>query len=395
MCERALDRVTRRTVALAICVLAGVPAVSAAQSTAEARQELDSLLPQWRAANARVAEAERTRRRTAGATWIERGYLRILADSSLAKRVAEAADEASASLERVFGEDARRVTDHSIVVQQNRARQAKAPPLIRVRWSASDSQRRENNALGFPRDMERHVAGDTSTDARAALVVALEAVGAAPLHALLDEELRAWFRSAMPATGESGDELAGIYVDLTTASTDISRRCLDGDLAGCRQLLGLAPVADPVLQAFTATQRRTIVAGHSQLLRTPAKAAEFDRCAVGMDDGACVNRLRELSEENLFLSLSTTALRRSFARWALAHGGAGAYTRLREATGRTIEQRFAIAAAMPADSLVSSWRTHVMSASPPTSTIPPLTAVATLLWIGACGALSLRSSRWR
>jgi hypothetical protein len=116
---------------------------------------------------------------------------------------------------------------------------------------------------------------------------------------------------------------------------------------------------------------------------------------VGRDDAACVSRLREFSAERLARSLSTTAARRSYARWALAQGGAGAYARLRNSKGRPIEERFAIAAGMPADALVASWHAHVMTAQPASSTIPPATAFATLFWIGACGALSLRSSRWR
>jgi hypothetical protein len=76
-------------------------------------------------------------------------------------------------------------------------------------------------------------------------------------------------------------------------------------------------------------------------------------------------------------------------------GGDGAYARLHASVGRPIAERFGIAARMPADSVIASWQAHVMTGRPAQPAIPPLGALATVLWIGACGALALRSSRWR
>jgi hypothetical protein len=227
------------------------------------------------------------------------------------------------------------------------------------------------------------------------LARAIEVVAAVPLHATLDGELRLWFRSALLATPESPETLEAMYIDLATASTDISRRCLAGDVVGCRQALGLAPVPDPVMEGYTVTQRRSIVADNARTLRTPARTAEFDRCVREDDDVACVARLRDFPLEGLLSSYSPTAFRRGFAQWAIAQGGPGAYSRLRSSVSLPIPDRFALAAGAPLDSVVASWHRHLMRGRPTAPGVPPLTAFATLLWIGACGAISLRSSRWR
>src|SRR5687768_10188331 len=80
-----------------------LPGVSEAQSTAEARAELDRLLPEWRAAREATVEGERARRKDAGATLIERGSLRLMTDSAITGDVGLAAATAVQSLDRVFG----------------------------------------------------------------------------------------------------------------------------------------------------------------------------------------------------------------------------------------------------------------------------------------------------
>src|SRR5688572_78485 len=173
MSEPRSDRGVRRSVAIALAALTLAPSLGGAQSTADARQELDSLLPHWHAAKLRLADAEAARRRAASTISISRGHLRILADSGISQRVAAAAAVASASLERVFGEEARRMADHPIVVRQNPLREGQTRRLIRVRWSAAEAYRGENSPLGFPRDLERTVTGDVNADAHADLAGAL------------------------------------------------------------------------------------------------------------------------------------------------------------------------------------------------------------------------------
>jgi hypothetical protein len=365
-----------------------------AQSAADARAELDSLLPELRAARETVARAERARAQRVGATLIERGHLRITADSMIATEIAMAAAGASASLDRVFGAEAQRAWTYPLIATVQSVMVSGEPTrVIRVRRVDSDAQLLpDGRRIGTD---ERVVTMLDSAQGAADLRRALETIAATPLHATLDDDLRFWFRSALPATAESPEELETIYLELATASTNVSRRCLAGELRGCRQVLGLTPVDDPIMQGYTATQRRTAVMGSAQQLRTPGKAAEFDRCVVDADDAACLSRLRELPLDGLTRTYSTTGARRSFSRWILARGGVGAYARLRASAALPLDERLAVAGGAPTDSLVASWQAHVIAARPTLPGIPPVTAITTLLWIGACGALSLRSSRWR
>jgi hypothetical protein len=327
---------------------------------------------------------------------IERGHLRLSVDSSIASQVASAAAAASASLERVFDDRARLASAYVIGARLQPVRlNGESGRVIRIRRLDPDSMSAQGYAIRLAGNAERVVAVGDPDETHAGLVGALEAVAAVPLHASLDDDLRLWFRTAVSASAETPDELENIYIDLTTSSTELSRGCLAGDVRRCRQILGLTPIADPLLEAYTSTNRRRLVESNPERLRLSARAAEFDRCVLGADDAACIARLRDLPPESLSSAYSTTAARRSFARWAIGLGGPGAYSRLSTAAGVPLDERFGSAARVPPDSLVASWHAHVMSARPARSTLLPLTALTTVLWIGACCALALRSSKWR
>jgi hypothetical protein len=386
----------RSWLALGVLACATLPRPAVGQSVIDARRELDSLLPQLHDATIAYDASRRARRVVAGTVALQRGHLRLDVDSSIASPMAAAAVQASASLGRVFGDHARLVSayvvgagiDSIITRDQRRA-------VIRIRRIDPDTAIPLGATIRRAGNAERVVAVESRAETEAALVIALEAVAAAPLHASLDDDLRLWFRTPMPSTPESREEIENLYVDLTTASTELSRRCLAGDVRRCAHVLGLEPIADPIIDAYTAVDRRRLVEGDADRLRVPARAAEYDRCVVGLDDAACIARLRDLSPESLTSSYSTTAARRSFARWALERGGVGAYARLHATADRPRAERFGIAARMPADSVIASWHAHLMAGRPEQPAIPPLTALATVLWIGVCGALALRSSRWR
>ena len=393
MCSPRRGRAVRH-IMLAGGLAWAVPAVVAAQSTADARAELDRLLPEWREAREAAADGERARRKVAGAMLVERGSLRIMTDSTIAGDVGDAAETVVGSLDRVFGPETSLLSQYPMVaLLQNVMQAGQATRVIRVRLRVPEAS--VTMLAGRMGSQERTVVVRRPEATADDLVRAIEATAVVPLHATLDDELRLWFRSPLPAAPESRDALEGMYIDLTAASTDVSRRCLAGEDLGCRQALGLARVSDPVLEGYTPTQRRIVVQGNVGQLRTPGKTEEFDRCVRDDDDAACIARLRDLSVERLMSTFSPTALRRGFAQWAIGQGGSGAYSRLRASVGQPIAERFSLAAGMPIDALVASWHRHLMTGRPTTPGIPPLTAVTTLLWIGVCGALSLRSSRWR
>jgi hypothetical protein len=58
-------------------------------------------------------------------------------------------------------------------------------------------------------------------------------------------------------------------------------------------------------------------------------------------------------------------------------------------------ERLALAAAMPADSLLRRWRAEIMAGRPHPVPIAAAAGWAALGWCVAFGLLALRSTRWR
>lgn len=373
-------RRTVRRIASVIGLAAFAAGSAQAQTAADYRRQLDELEPAWRAASAAVKEAERARRVTARSVPVERGHLRLLVDSAISDVVAASIDSAARNIEQTFGTSALQLREHPIV--------------IRTRAVVRGGETTQVIGLRGP-TREQTVSLDDARTMNEQLVAALGGpVVVSTLHASLDDTLRSWFQTPLTATGASPAPAPRIHTELVTASTPLSRRCLAGEVAGCRQLLGLSPTVDILVEGHTAVDRRRLVVARREL-RAPATAAEYDRCVREDDDAACIARLRESLIELSPWSGSSATVRHSFSRFVLARGGEGAYPRLRDSRGLPLDERFAAAGGMPADSLVSLWHARVVSTRPTPSSVPPATAAATLAWVLACGALALRSSRWR
>ena len=371
----------RRTLAVGILMPIVAATDAAAQTAADYRRQLDSLEPARLRARAAMRAQEREAEREGGVVAISRGNLRIIADSTIASHLLEAADSAARAIDATFGASAQLLAEHPVIARERRV------------MHNGDTVTR----IGIEANGQEHVVAlDSRSDTRRQVIAALTGRAAAvPLYTSLDDSLRGWLRAPLPAALESRTERTTAYAEVVTASTDISRRCMAGDLLGCRELLGLSPIADPLATGFTSAQRRALVAAHASQLRRYETARSFDRCVHQGDDAACTERLRELSTETILRSISSASLRRSFARAALRRGGPGAYQRLRESYSLPLDARFAIAARTPADSLVMAWRADVLASRPSPASVTPATGLATLAWIAACGALALRSSRWR
>jgi hypothetical protein len=87
-------------------------------------------------------------------------------------------------------------------------------------------------------------------------------------------------------------------------------------------------------------------------------------------------------------------VRRSLVRYALKIGGPGAFDRFATTDG-TASERIAAAAKIPTDSVIGRWRTALVESQGSPTAIDLETAISALCWAAACGALALRSSRWR
>lgn len=365
----------------AVILTLSTPFVASAQTTADYRRQLDILEPQWRAALAAVEAKEQARRQAARSVMMDRGPLRLVVDSALVPLVVGPAEQAARILESTFGDAAGTLVGRPLAVRTSLpVRSADTTPLIRV---------------GTPGRETSLPLGD-SAQTRARLFAALTGPRVTGvLHAELDDSARNWIRAPLPAGRESPSERERVYVDLVTASTDISRRCLAGDVGGCRELLGLAPVEDPLLQGHTAVQRRGLVATRTAQLRTTGHTREFDRCVASHDDQACIARLRTLPPETFSRSIASSDMHRSFLRSVLARGEMHAYDRFRSTDSLPLEARLAAAGRAPLDTLIVAWRAGILAVRPSRTPLTPAAAFATMAWVLAAGALALRSSRWR
>ena len=384
MSDRERGRASRpqpwRTALAAALACVAVEAAGA-QSAADYRRQLDALEPQWRAARAAVEAKEAARRSAARSMPLDRGVFRLDVDSALLPLLLEPVDAAAGMMDATFGDAARLVAQRRLTVRAHSTRRG------------GDTVRAIR--IGTPGREASIALGDPSTT-RSHLIAALTGPRiTGVIHASADDSVRSWIRSPLAAGRESAADRERIYVELVTASTDISRRCLAGEVLGCRQLLSFAPVNDPLVDGLTAVQRRMTVAGRGAQLRTPGRSREYDRCVVNHDDEACIAQLRGLPPDMFARSIASTDMHRSFIRFVIDRGGAHAWDRLSAAEPLPLEARFAEAGRAPLDSLILAWRSDILAARPARTPVTPTAALSTLAWIVLTGGIALRSSRWR
>lgn len=80
--------------------------------------------------------------------------------------------------------------------------------------------------------------------------------------------------------------------------------------------------------------------------------------------------------------------------FALDQGGPGAWERLRNGPGASVEELLAAAADMPVDSLLSRWRQGLLAMRPDRGPISGITTLAFLAWSSVVLAASLGIAKW-
>ena len=185
-----------------------------------------------------------------------------------------------------------------------------------------------------------------------------------------------------------------MHADLVTSASQVSSRCLAGDLARCRDALGLVPAADPLTEWYDAGERRRLVMKMHEILSVGPQKAQYDECVVRESDAACQRLLRTRPRYVVPPPLPM-ALRHHLFRVALQTGGAGAYTRLAAGPPRSVEARLADAAQIPIDSLVGMWRSDILAARPASPMPSLLSAWTAIAWGIAVLLVALRFTAWR
>jgi hypothetical protein len=207
-----------------------------------------------------------------------------------------------------------------------------------------------------------------------------------------DAAFLAWAGNGIPHDTMRASNWANQRVMLVSSSSAVASRCYRGDVRACRTALMLSPSSNPILDWHDSTTRRSLVRRHVALARRmDASAAE--QCLAG-SDAACITVLQLLPRVT-FHEPAAGALRAGLLRHALASGGAGALERLLLSNDKDRAARLEAAAAMPMDSLISSWLARVRTTRGTSEDLTIGITMLSLAWATGIGALSLRSSRWR
>jgi hypothetical protein len=372
MCERRSWR------AGAACLVATFAAQTAlAQSTVEYAKRVDSLTAVWRVAVAAQVRADSERVRRLPLDTIREGNLIVLSDSAYATLAKATAAIVSSELERSYGSWAARMRTHILVVRRPARR-----------WVVDDSSTVESGVASADGRVLMPSSTFASTEA---LSAAWRRQAEVALSSDLTPALREWLGVATRSDPVTARTLAAGRVDLVLSRSRAAHDCALGTIASCSRALDLVAVNEPAFTLFDERERRDLIQWYSFVLRL-REPSKYARCTAGQQ-AACDSLIRSMPADVIPRPVSP-AVRLNFVRYALLIGGEGAFDRLANTEG-TVADRVAAAARMPIDSAVTRWQANLMSSASSSTTMDAATAVSSLFWACLCGALALRSSRWR
>lgn len=217
---------------------------------------------------------------------------------------------------------------------------------------------------------------------------------ASTMAGMQDSALATWLHGILVPMQDLERELRATYVALVTAPSPAARRCFQGDLSGCRMVLGLTSAAQVAEHWYDGTRQRAIVQDMEYLDEVRRLPMLYESCVTDRVDADCKAVLDRVSPVSLPDPLPAAA-RITLTRVALASGGRDAYRRLQAGPTRSIETRLAGAAAVAADTLLSAWHRRVLAARPQAVGVTPSTGWGALAWVVMLAVFALRSSRWR
>jgi len=357
---------------LLMVMIAMTPGRLASQSVERLQARADSLLREWRRANALadMVDSLNQTRAAGGTDTISVGALRIVTNPSPA-RLREAAARAWPVIDSLYGSEAQQL--------------AQRPYLIAPYDPDTNS----------PKPMRRgaiQVPWDQDVASLAMLLLTTVPIGRP------DRALQDWLGGSVLPIIHPVQAGAAVYVQLVTAPSQAARSCFLGAISDCRNALALGESPDPLQQWYpSAGERRALVfrsfAEYFGYSDHGARKPALQSCGAG-SDSACTELLRSLPPEALPRPLTYDA-RAALVHLALRLGGRAAYHRLVGRPGAPIADRLAGAAGVSVDSLVAQWRSEILAARPAPVTLPPWGPWAALGWTAVFAVCALRSSRWR
>jgi hypothetical protein len=229
----------------------------------------------------------------------------------------------------------------------------------------------------------------TEPDAKAIAYVILSTVGNfASLR--LAPRVDHWLSGRIPLapTLAAKPDWGELRLSMVSSPSRVGRSCFVGDVHACLLYLGLDSVSDPAHTLFDSTGRRLVVEYDAGRLRYASRDS-YTRCVNGNDD-ACLAVL-DLAGVG---PLSSPYVRNSLLVEALSRGGSHSLERLMASSGSP-GNAIAAAANEPLDSLVAGWQRRINAGFGTSANVPLSIVLSSLVCIGICAFLSLRSSRWR
>ena len=344
----------------------------AGQSVERLQARADSLLREWRRANALADMVDSLNHaRTAGGTdTISVGALRIVTNPSPA-RLREAAARAWPVIDSLYGTEARQLEQRPFFIAPYDPDTTSPKPTLR-------------GAIQVPWDKD--------VASLATMLLTTVPIGRP------DAALQNWLGGPVVPIVHPVQARAAVYAQLVTAPSQVARNCFLGVMNDCRNALTLAQARDTLEQWYpsAAEQRALVFKSFAEFLTFSDHGAHkpaLQSCRAG-SDSACSELLRSLPPGALPRPLTYDA-RAALVQIALRLGGREAYHRLVATPGKPIADRLAGAAGVSVDSLVSLWRSEILAARPAPVTVPPWGPWAALGWTAVFAVCALRSSRWR
>ena len=259
-----------------------------------------------------------------------------------------------------------------------------------------------------PKPARTSVAGDPESIA----YVFLRSV-ANGLTAKSPSHIGQWMSGTVPLAPDldTKTDWASVRLTMVSSPSNLGRSCFEGSIPACRVFLGLDSTLENASQGaqlaeysressraidsiaiftyFDALGRRRRVLYDIDRARISSKVAT-DRC-LGGNDEACIAVLYRMGGG--VSVLSSPFIRGSVVTQAIRLGGPGSVQRLLTTEG-TYAQALSATARLPVDSLIANWQSHLGERSA-TGNVPFTIAISSIIWIGICVFLALRSSRWR
>jgi hypothetical protein len=328
----------------------------------------DSLLREWRRANAIAALVDTVDRVRAGgaADTIGAGSLRIVANPSPLP-LREAAARAWAVLDSTYGPEARQLEQRPITLRALDPDTSVELPRLR-------------GVVIVPWDLH-------ATDLALVLLTHVQ-----PPEA--DAAFKTWLGGLARPLVRPERHRAHVYVELVTVPSQAGRSCFLGEIESCRHYLDLVDSPDIFLRWYPSPdERRAVVSRSLPSLRRGGRGRAFELCEAG-SDSACVELLRSMPRGEL-PQPAIRGARETLVHLALRLGGREAFHRLLASPDAPIADRLAGAAGVPIDSLVARWRAEILGSRPVPVTLPPWGPWIAIAWMAVFAACGLRSSRWR